>query len=333
MSDTNKTMSNISLHFSIIICTYKRPLALLNILNSIELQSVLPFEVIIIDSSEDNKTQEAIKNRFPTLNNRYYLVEAEYRGLTKQRNFGIDKLATDSEIVIFLDDDLILEKEFCRNIISNFSDFGIIGAEGFILNENQWIDGNLNSWKTQNQDNFHLVLNKRDIVRKIFGLYPMKIQPGLIPLFGHGKTSLPPSGKIYEVEHLTGCMMAFRKEIVLAIKFSEFFEGYGLYEDFDFSVRASAFGKLVADTNAKCEHHHDPSGRPNYFKYGKMVVWNGYYVWRLKHKFPGLINIIKWYLITILLMILRFLSLNKAGLYEGFGRLYSLIKLQLKKPI
>ncbi len=329
-------MSMSTIQFSIIICTYQRPKAVLNILNSIALQSVLPFEVIIIDASENNKTQDAIENSLLAFNIRYFRVENEHRGLTKQRNFGIDKISSNTEIVIFLDDDLILEKEFCRNIISNFSNSEIIGAEGYITNEQKWEKIMHNEIVNSNYfylDNYKYKLSERDRIRMFLGLYPGNLQPGLIPKYGHGKSSLPPTNNTYFVEHIMGGITAYRRSIFNHIQFSEFFIGYGLYEDFDFSVRASAYGKLVADTSAKCEHHHDPLGRPNYFKYGKMVVWNGYYVWRLKHKFPGLINIIKWYLITILLMILRFLSLNKAGIYEGFGRLYSLIKLQFKKPI
>jgi glycosyltransferase involved in cell wall biosynthesis len=329
-------MSNFSVQFSIIICTYKRPTAVLNILNSIELQTLLPFEVLLVDASEDNKTGEAINNKFLSLNIRYFLVEEEHRGLTKQRNFGIRKLSSTTEIVIFLDDDLILENEFCQNILCSFINIDIVGAEGYITNELKWkkiMQSEVVNSSYFYLDNYKCKLSRRDRLRKYFGLYPSNLKPGGIPKYGHGKSSLPPTNKVYFVEHLMGGITAYRRIIFDRIQFSEFFEGYGLYEDFDFSVRASAFGKLVANTSAKCEHHHDPLGRPNYFKYGKMVVWNGYYVWRLKHQRPGLVNIIKWYLITILLMILRFLSLNKDGLNEGFGRLYSLIKLQFKKPI
>jgi GT2 family glycosyltransferase len=321
------------MYFSIIICTYQRPVSLLNLLNSIMIQTKIPNELIIVDGSTNNKTKELIEVTKLNLKIKYFLVNATQRGLTKQRNFGIGKLTSDSEIVIFLDDDLILDQEFCQNIISSFEDFEIVGAEGFILNENHWNPGYRDNRKFYNIDNFHLFLSKRDYVRKILGLYPSNTQPGLIPKYGHGKTSLPPTGKIYEVEHLTGCMMAFRSNVISKIKFSEFFQGYGLYEDFDFSVRASKYGKLVAHTSAKCEHHHDPSGRPNYFKYGKMVVWNGYYVWRLKHPKPGYINIVKWYLITMLLILFRMSSLKIDGLSEGLGRINSLIKLQFKKPI
>lgn len=315
-----------------------RPKALNTLLHSVANQIRVPNEIIIVDASTNNETKELLDSSNFNLNLKYFMVEAEHRGLTKQRNFGISKLSNQSEIVIFLDDDLVLNQNFCNQLLANFLNKEIVGAEGYIVNEdNHWIKEKSNilskDFNYYYFGGFRINLSKRDKIRKILNLYPSHIQPGLIPEYGHGKTSLPPTGKIYTVEHLTGCMMAYRRDVFTKINFSEFFEGYGLYEDFDFSVRASAFGKLVADTSAKCEHHHDPSGRPNYFKYGKMVVWNGYYVWRLKHPKPGLINIVKWYLITILLMGLRFCSFKKDGLNEGFGRFYSLIKLQIKKPI
>jgi glycosyltransferase involved in cell wall biosynthesis len=173
-------MSILTLQFSIIICTYKRPLAVLNILSSIELQSVLPFEVIIVDASLDNKTHVAIKNKFASLNILYFLVEGEHRGLTKQRNFGIDKLNSDTEIVIFLDDDLILEKEFCEKLISNFINVEIIGAEGYITNEQKWSKIAQNEVINNNffqLDSYKYKLSARDKLRKNLGLYPSNMQP------------------------------------------------------------------------------------------------------------------------------------------------------------
>lgn len=50
-------------------------------------------------------------------------VEVVYseRGLTKQRNKGFQSLATDIDIVVFLDDDTILHRDYLRGIESIFS--------------------------------------------------------------------------------------------------------------------------------------------------------------------------------------------------------------------
>jgi GT2 family glycosyltransferase len=54
----------------------------------------------------------------------------------------------------------------------------------------------------------------------------------------------PLNNKTYEVDLLIGMSFAFRKEVFNSIQFSTYFEGYGLYEDADFSIRVLQFGKM-----------------------------------------------------------------------------------------
>ena len=93
----------------------------------------------------------------------------------------------------------------------------------------------------------------------------------------------------------------------------------------------------MTNTAARCTHHHAPSGRPNYYRYGRMVVTNGWYVWRLKHKKPSVVNRFKWYLITILLILVRYGnsiagSTRKDAWGDAWGRTVSLFILVFKKP-
>lgn len=327
--------------FSVIICTYNRPKQVFAILHSIGLQTLSPNEIWIIDGSDDEETEVMVKQASKANESLfYYRVTKNERGLTKQRNAGLGKISYESEIVVFLDDDLILEPQFFVEMINGFNDSSIIGSDGLITNENYWTKPSIlpkNTLRSVYFDGYILKLGLRDIIRRILGLYPTVIQPGVIPKYGHGKTSLPSTGKSYEVDHVMGCCMTFRKNIFEKVKFSEFFEGYGLYEDFDFSVRASKYGKLVTNTAARCEHHHAPGGRPNLYQYGKMVVWNGYYVWRLKHPHPGPKSILKWYSITLLLLIFRLFNgisgpNRKGAVLDGLGRGASLLKLLFIKP-
>ena len=97
-----------------------------------------------------------------------------------------------------------------------------------------------------------------------------------------------------------------KKEVFKKIVFSTYFEGYGLYEDADFSLRIAKLGALYVNTSAQLSHHHDASGRPNKFKYGKMVVRNGWYVWRVKYPKPIFKTKLKWHATAFLLTIIRF---------------------------
>jgi GT2 family glycosyltransferase len=159
-----------------------------------------------------------------------------------------------------------------------------------------------------------------------------------MPEYSHGRTcGFPLNGKIYEVDLLTGMSFAFRKKVFDSLRFSNYFDGYSLYEDSDFSIRALSFGKNVINTKLQLQHFHHPSGRPNQYKYGKMVVRNGWYVWRTKNPKPLLVDTIKWHSITILLILIRFSNTfttnkRKEAFTEATGRTVGWLSLWVNKP-
>jgi len=130
---------------------------------------------------------------------------------------------------------------------------------------------------------------------------------------------------------------SFRKEVFDRFSFSEYFEGYGLYEDADFTLRLAKTGNLYLNTAAQLHHYHDDSGRPNKYNYGKMVVRNGWYVWRVKNPKPSASARFKWHAITLLLTGVRLLNVlttskRKEALTEALGRMAGWIGLFFNKP-
>mgnify|MGYP003891455363 CR=1 FL=1 len=110
------------MNFSLIICTYMRDKPLLKLLNSVKRQTRYPNEILIIDGSTDNKTQLLLKkNKFDKL--KYFKVKENQRGLTKQRNYGISLISKESEIICFLDDDIILTPDYFKNLILTIAIF------------------------------------------------------------------------------------------------------------------------------------------------------------------------------------------------------------------
>ncbi len=327
--------------FSLIICTYLRPKPLIELLDSVKQQSLYPDEIIIVDGSTNKETEELLSEK-SFLNLKYFLVTAENRGLTKQRNFGISKVDAQSEIVCFLDDDTVLEADYFKEIIKTFkTNDEIVGVGGVAINEYQWKLQDTNVTYDSNKyycfENYVYKEGLRNRVRNYLGL-ASNLPPGRMPSFSHGRTSgYPMTGKTYEVDLLIGMAMAFRRNIFNNIQFSKFFEGYGLYEDADFSLRALAYGKNVINTNAKLSHFHASSGRPNQYHYGKMVVRNGWYVWRVKNPNPFLKDSLKWHAITVVLMGIRFLNVlttpnKKAAFTESIGRWLGYCSLIFNKP-
>lgn len=327
--------------FSLIVCTYMRAKPLLELLKSVENQSVCPNEILIIDASLDNETENVLsKRQFKNL--QYFLVSPEHRGLTKQRNFGISHVAFDSEIICFLDDDTVLEPKYFENLLHTYTLFPeALGVGGYIANEIKWKKAEENYKPSIKEFYFDGWVRKdgsRFVLRKKLKL-DSDCPPGFLPAFSHGRSVsfLPPSDKIYQVEQLMGGVSSFKKSIFKELSFSTYFEGYGLYEDADFSIRVAKSGKLFINTAAKLDHFHNPSGRPNQYRYGKMVVRNGWYVWRVKNPNPSFSDHFKWNAITILLTLIRFTNAFKGNnkfvsLTEALGRLVGWGSLLFNKP-
>lgn len=327
--------------FSLIICTYQRDTALVQLLESVAVQSLYPDEILIIDASADTLTRDAVAHhRFRNLT--YYKVPDADRGLTRQRNYGIARLRPDSEIVCFLDDDTVLEPDYFEILIHTYALFpDAAGVGGYITNDSdcefvgddyrpQLSEYFFDGWKRADGSRF--------VLRKKLGL-DSTLPPGFMPEFAHGRSLgfLPPNGKIYKVEQLMGGVSSFRKAVLEKHKFSTYFEGYGLYEDADFTIRVSRTGQLYCNTAARLAHYHDESGRPNQYHYGKMVVRNGWYVWRTKNPRPSWRARLKWHQITLLLTLIRFTNVvttpdSKQALTEAAGRMTAWFELLFKKP-
>jgi GT2 family glycosyltransferase len=318
-----------------------RPKPLLQLLQSVWEQSLYPDEILIVDGSTNQKTQHVVTdNMFLNLN--YFLVTQEHRGLTKQRNYGIARVGSDIEVVCFLDDDTVLEKDYFEQLLHTYKTYpNALGVGGYIHNEMKWecvgpnhqpkiTEFYFDGWKRKDGSRF--------VLRKKLGL-DSNCPPGFSPLFSHGRSVgfLPPSGKIYEVEQLMGGVSSFRKVVFERFLFSTYFEGYGLYEDADFCLRVAKTGKLYLNTLAKLSHFHAESGRPNQYKYGKMVVRNGWYVWRVKNSKPVVKEQLKWHFITIVLTIIRFSNTftttkRREAFTEALGRTVGWWSLIFSKP-
>lgn len=329
------------MELSLIICTYQRPVALRALLESVKSQTRYPDEILIIDGSLDDKTKELfLEKNYQKL--KYYKVQKEDRGLTRQRNFGISKSSENSQLVAFLDDDTILHPDYFLEIIKGFElSPDALAVSGYITNEVKWKKVSQDYSPLKGEfvyDGWARTEGSRFGLRRKFGLAP-NTPPGMMPDFSHGYSTgfLPPSGKVYEVELLMGGISTYKTEIFKKVQFSKYFEGYGLYEDADFSLRISKMGKLLVNTNAMLEHHHAEEGRPNMFKYGKMVIRNGWYVWRIKNKNPKLKAILKWHATSLLLTLVRLSNVvnkndRKKALSEAAGRIVGWWKLLVNKP-
>ena len=316
---------------SLVICTYQRPNELSRLLESLNDQIVMPDEILVVDGSMDDRTEESVARVKDDLRSKviYFRVNDVERGLTRQRNVGV-KHAT-GDIVAFLDDDTIPCQNYFTEILSCFERHpDAVGIGGLITNEIEWCLADLN--KKPRFDKFRLgEWERRDDfrwrIRKPFGL-DSTLPPGWMPPFGHGRSSVyPPDGNDHHVEFIMGGASAWQSSIFLKHQFSILFERYGLYEDLEFCIRASRMGSIYLCTRARLEHYHAPAGRPNPFQYGEMVIRNGWYVWRQRWHYPSWKDQIKWWMINFLLAVLRFVDPRNHGTMEALGRFWGMFTL------
>ena len=329
------------MRFSVIICTYMRPQALANLLESIREQSSFPNEIILIDGSTNYETRDVIAS-LNQANVQYFLVDAHQRGLTKQRNFGLLKVADNIDVVCFLDDDTVLTPDYFEQLLQTYSEYpNALGVGGYISNESHWEavpENYLPSIHEFYFDGYKKQDGSRFVLRKRLGL-DANVPPGYLPRYSHGRSIafLPPSGKTYAVEQLMGGVASYKKTVFSSFQFSTYFEGYGLYEDADFSLRVSKTGPLYINTRAQLAHYHDFSGRPNAYRYGKMVVRNGWYVWRVKWPNPNWNDRLKWNCLCLVLTLIRFSNTfttthKKEAWLEAWGRTIGWWSLLFNSP-
>ena len=250
---------------SVIVCTKNRPKELMQFLASLATQSVAPDEIIIVDASDTEEAYLKIKEEFAQKPKIIYIHTKP--GLTYQRNVGIKN--SSGEIVFFFDDDMIVDKDFVKEIMKVFeddSDKKIGGAMGNIVNIES-----CNSFK----------VNLRLIMQRLF-LLPCSGDGGFrlsaCPTFIHGAT------EIRNVQFLSGGLTAYRREVFRDFQFDETFPNAMFTDDEDFSYRVSQKYKNVYTPNAKIVHNPSPKGRNNRHDKAKMTVEARYYL--LKKNFP-----------------------------------------------
>ena len=209
---------------SVIICTYKRPEILFILLKSFENQSRLPETIILVGTTELDFSI-AINNQIIKLRDKGINVKKLFspKGLTKQRNFGVNHLPTDTSIVCFLDDDILIPKNYIESISNNFINLPDAVGIGFVTHDNLNRKNNISVWDTISMNN--------------------SVRPGILLKSGVN-TGFDYHLKPYMVDWLPGCSMNYKYNIFRDLNFDERRLDTCWGEDVDFSFRAKEFGNL-----------------------------------------------------------------------------------------
>lgn len=226
--------AKVGISSEVVVCTRNRPHELKCALESF-LQVTHPLRVLVVDASDDAHTAEVVaewRSRSP--HQIRYLTCAP--GLTRQRMVAIEALASDTVIVHFVDDDVVVEPEYFAELEAvMLRDPAIQGAGGRITNQPHhpikplWVAAGLDSFRQ-----------------------------GVVLASGV-HTFVRDAKAVVRVQWLSGCAMTYRRDLFAQIGFDTRTSGYCLGEDVEFSFRASHLGILVHVPMARLEHH--PSKR------------------------------------------------------------------------
>ena len=241
--------------FSVVIPTRNRETALRNLLNKVLDQTLLPAEIIIVDSSEIKQSSYEIVNKSIK-----YLHTNE-KSAAKQRNIGMITVSEDVQVLFFLDDDTNPNSTYFENMLDTIISLNAIGVSGLAINTE----------KTVRVKPHGLI----GFMKKVFFL-DSNID-GKLLISGVGIPVRKRNAGIIEVDWLIGCSCwDFQK--IRKLKFEEDFIGYSLGEDVIFSVKASKLGKLFVNSSIILNHLELPQTDLDIVKYNYMWV---YYRFRL----------------------------------------------------
>lgn len=251
-----------SVRIGVLIATYNRPESLSLVLASLVKSTLRPSIVVISDASNaDNaKRVNALVANFSSELNLVKL-HSKIGSLCHQRNLGKEILAREDLFAVqVLDDDTEVTETYIATLASFLqSNPSVVGVSGVSVDPES--------------PPVRFAKLKR-VLFSIVGLDGFK--PGSITSAGVGmKADL--TGGVRPVSWLFGCAM-WRSNVFASLQYQDELRGSCLFEDVDFSMRASTFGELIVMPEAKLIHSLSGLERPNAELYAYRFSRNRLYV-------------------------------------------------------
>jgi len=220
---------------SVIIPTKGRGPLFLNTLRSIGNQSVLVDEVIVVDQTPDRLDDLLLAGVFEVSSASPKLIYCHapwLSGLTAARNFGVKQAR--GKIIQFLDDDVVLEKEYFLRLLQEFNNVDVGGVAGLVIEPNRKA-----SFLKKTFFRLFFIGPFRQIREEVY----------LYPLAASIKTNTLPG------------VSAYRRNVFELFHFDEQLVGPCMGEDLDFSYRVGKSWKLIIQPNAHIYHFPSTTAR------------------------------------------------------------------------
>ena len=234
---------------SVIIPTKGRADQLREALLSLSWQTNPVHELILVDdsSADDYSQNESIVHEFKAAHDESFAIhhlKGRGIGAADARNQGAG--SADGEIFFFIDDDVVLERDYVKHMISSFSDEEVAGVTGVITNAR--IPGK--RWLLFSQlFCLSTVSRFRGYMRR--SGYPCYLLDGREPT---------------PVDVMSGSNMSLRRDVFLKHLFDYRLSGYSYLEDADLSYRVSRKHRLLLNPSCCLVHNSIDKGvNENYY--------------------------------------------------------------------
>ena len=176
------------------------------------------------------------------------------KGSACQRNTALKHLQPDTDLILFLDDDIELSARYIQNCIAFMETHQEVAAmSGNVIADGSHINAVISREKARSLIHAHATDDHS--VNERLGLY--------------------------------GCNMAVRAGIAKEVLFDDRMRLYALFEDTDFGIRCRSKGRVVSYHGCIAVHLAEKSGRVSHRRFGFAQVMNVYYLWKkgtLSHK-------------------------------------------------
>lgn len=230
---------------SVIIPTYGREEALRDSVVDVLKQDYSNYEVLIVDQTPKHKPEIEAYLESQAFSGKIQWYRLDWASLPGARNYAVRRSA--GEIILFIDDDVVLEPGFLTAHAKNYQNPEIGAVAGRVFDRMKMEDSA--KGYTQGDGNY----------TEIEYLPPQAMDPGIAWYY----IDLVHTTKPQEVLTARGCNMSFRREIFTKyeLRFDERFRGSAVREESDFCLHIRKTGyKIWYDPEAHLVHLGEETG-------------------------------------------------------------------------
>jgi GT2 family glycosyltransferase len=212
---------------------------------SILRQTILPIEVIVVDDSDNLRTNVLVERLREDFSNKGILLKhmrgkEENRSICAARNIGAKE--STGEIVLFMDDDVLPQIDYIQKILEVYEEYpDAVGVQGFTNLYKGSVFGN--------------AVNK--------ALFLCYTEKNSCKVHAGGMSFPGPLTKVIKSQWLSGINSSYKKEVLKDFKWDENLKGYSLFDDVDISYRIFRRhpNSLYTTPHARAVHKSSPVAR------------------------------------------------------------------------